>query len=129
MVKYRKLKTGDIKNKPLERWLSFFDKETPEEILKEVVKMDSAISKANDRLNFVSQDKEFLRTYHMREMALSDWTTGINTATEKGIEIGIERGIEKNKIDVAKSALAEGASIEFIKKITNLDEKTILSLK
>ena len=27
-------------------------------------------------------------------MALSDWTTGVNTAYEKGIEKGIEKGVE-----------------------------------
>ena len=116
MIKFKKQKTGDIANNHLERWLTFLDKDTPQEVLEEVVKMDSAISKANDRLNFVSQDKEFLRAYHMREMALSDWTTGINTA------------IEKSKMEIARNALAEGASIEFIKKITGLDTETIQSL-
>jgi hypothetical protein len=52
--------------------------------LKEIIKMDSAINKAQERLDFVTQDKEFLREYHLREMALSDWTTGIDTATERG---------------------------------------------
>ena len=107
MIKFKKLKTGDIANNDLERWLTFLDKDTPEEVLKEVVKMDNAISKANDRLNFVSQDKEFLRAYHMREMALSDWTTGINTAMEKGRAEG-----EANVI----ALLEKGLSLQEIKK-------------
>jgi hypothetical protein len=45
--------------------------------------MDSAIRKAQERLDFVTQEKEFLRNYHLREMAMSDWTTGVNTAVEK----------------------------------------------
>ena len=49
--------------------------------------MDSTNNKTNEKLNFVTQDKEFLKNYHWREMALSDWTTGINTAIEKKIEI------------------------------------------
>ena len=125
MVKFKKLKTGDIINNPLERWLTFLDKDTSEEMLEEVIKMDAAINRANERLNFVSQDKEFLRTYHLREMALSDWTTGINTATEKGIE----KGIEKGKIEVAKNLLNKGMSVEFIKETTNLDLETIKSLE
>ena len=84
MIKFKRLETAGIANNPLERWLTFLNKDTPEEVLEEVIKMDTAISKANERLNFVSQDKEFLRTYQMREMVLSDWTTGINTAMEKG---------------------------------------------
>ena len=86
----------------------------------------------NERLNYVTQDKEFLREYHLREMALSDWTTGIDTATEKGIEIGIEKGIEKGamqkQIEIARNLLSEGLSMELIRKTTGLDVETIQSL-
>ena len=78
--------------------------------------MDTAISIANERLNFVSQDKEFLRTYHMREMALSDWTTGINTAFEKG------------KIEVAKKLIIRKRPIHEIAEDTGLDIEIIKSL-
>jgi predicted transposase/invertase (TIGR01784 family) len=121
MVKFRKLKTGDIANNLLERWLTFLDVKTPEETLQEVIKMDSAISKANERLNFVTHDKEFLRNYHLREMAMSDWTTGINTATEKGAM--------QSKIEIARNLLGEGLSIELIRKTTGLDMETIQALK
>jgi len=56
--------------------------------------MDSAISKANDRLTYVSQDQDVRRIYEMREKALHDRTTEINTAFEKG---------EKKIIDLLKS--------------------------
>jgi predicted transposase/invertase (TIGR01784 family) len=132
MVKFRKLKRKDIKNKPLERWLRYFDTSTPEEELKEIIKMDSAIRKAQERLDFVTQDKEFLRNYHLREMALSDWTTGINTATEKGIEqgkkIGIEQGAMQSKIEIAKNLLKKGISIDLVHETTGLDIETIKSL-
>ena len=87
--------------------------------------MDSAINKANERLNFVTQDKEFLRNYHLREMAMSDWTTGISTATEKGIA----EGAMQSKIEIARNSLNEGLPIEVIHKITGLDMETIQSLK
>jgi predicted transposase/invertase (TIGR01784 family) len=116
MVKFRKLKTRDIVNHPLERWMTYFDVDTPEEVIQEVIQMDAAINKANERLNFVSQDKEFLRNYHMREMAMSDWTTGVNTA------------IEKNRIEIAKNLLRKGMSAEFIQETTGLDRETIQSL-
>jgi len=78
--------------------------------------MDSAIGKTQERLDFVIQDKEVLREYHLREMALMDWTTGVNTA------------IEKNKIEIARNLLSEGLSIELIHKTTGLDMETIQSL-
>jgi len=120
MKKFRQLKTGDITHNPLERWLTFLDKETPLEIIEEVVKMDTAINKANERLNFVSQDKEFLRNYHLREMAMSDLTTAVNT--------GFERGIEQRNREIAKILLHEGMSLEFIQKTTGLDTETIRSI-
>ena len=79
--------------------------------------MDSAINKTHERLNFVSQDKDFLRNYEMRAMALSDWTTGVNTAVEKAV------------MQVVKNSLSEGLPMETIQKITGLDIETIQSLK
>jgi len=116
MVKFRKLKTKDIANKPLERWLTFFDVSTSEEILQEVIQMDSAINKTNERLNFVSQDKDFLRNYEMRATALSDWTTGINTAKEQ------------EKLEIAKNLKRMGLSVDQIAEGTGLDKETIQSL-
>ena len=106
------------------RRLTFLDVNTPEETLQEVIKMDNAISKANERLNFVTQDKEFLRNYHLRQMAMSDWTTGINTATEKGIE----KGAMQKQIEIARNLLKKGLAIDLIHETTGLDIETIRSL-
>jgi predicted transposase/invertase (TIGR01784 family) len=129
MIKFRKLKTVDITNNILERWLTFFDVNTPEKVLWEVIQMDSTINKTYELLNHVTQDKDFLREYHLREMALSDWTTGINTAFEKGIAQGVAQGVMQNKIEMAKASLKEGLSLEVIQKITGLATETIQSLR
>jgi flagellar biosynthesis/type III secretory pathway protein FliH len=44
---------------------------------------------------YVSNDKEALRVYQMREMAMSDWTSGINYAREEGIREGMEKGVRE----------------------------------
>ena len=124
MIKYKKLKVKDKKNSPLVRWLTFLDKDSSEDELEEVIQMDAAINRANERLYFVSQDQEFMRAYEVREKALHDQTTIVNTATEKGIE----KGIEKGKIGVAKSLLSDGITFELIQKHTGLDIETIKSL-
>ena len=67
-------------------------------------------------LNFVSQDKEILRAYHMRQMALSDRTTELNTA------------IEKKQFEIAKKLKARGRPLEEIVEDTGLDIETIQSL-
>jgi predicted transposase/invertase (TIGR01784 family) len=88
---------------------------------REVIKMDKAISKAQERFDFVIQDKDFLRNYEMREMVLSDWTSRINDAKEEG-------HLEE-KIEIAKNSINEGLPIEIIQRITGLDLETIESLK
>ena len=94
--------------------------------------MDSAIGKAQERLDFVTQDKEVLREYHLREMALMDWNSGINAATENGIEIGIEKGIVQGamqkQIEIASNLLKKGLEIGLISETTGLDTETIQSL-
>jgi hypothetical protein len=42
--------------------------------------MDAAIRKAEEKMVYISGDKEALHAYQMREMPLSDWTSGINHA-------------------------------------------------
>jgi len=117
MVKYRKLKTGDVAHNHLERWLAFLDVHTPEETLREVIKMDGAISKANERLNLVTQDEEVLRHYQIRqEMAKMDWNSALNGA------------IERNKIEIARNLLRKGLSTDLIHETTGLDIETIQTL-
>ena len=50
-------------------------------------------------------------------MAMSDWTTGVNT------------GIRKKTIEIAKNLLKMNLSTEQIQEATGLDENTIQSLK
>ncbi len=125
MPKFRRWREVDLAGNPLHRWLTFFDKDTPDETLKEVIRMDRAIQKANERMEFVSQDKESLRQYHMREMAMSDWASGLKLARSEGISEGILEGFE----EVAKKSLKEGLPISLIAKITGLDETAINKLR
>jgi hypothetical protein len=81
------LREKDIRNEPLHRWLTWLDRDSPEGLVEEAIKMDMTIQKAEKKMEYVSIDKEALRAYQMREMALSDWTSGLNHARErKGCE-------------------------------------------
>jgi predicted transposase/invertase (TIGR01784 family) len=82
--------------------------------------MDAAIQKAQERLDFVANDKEALREYHMREMALSDWTSGVNHARREGKEEGQK--------DVARRLKARGRPVKEIVEDTGLDLETIRDL-
>jgi len=61
-----------------------------------------------------------MRNYHLRQMAMSDRTTELNTAVEKGVM--------QSKIEIARNLLAEGLSMELIHKTTGLDIETIRTL-
>jgi len=54
MVKFRKqIKVDHCLNEPLLRWLAWFDRNSPEEIRKEAVKMDTAIMTAEKRFSHI----------------------------------------------------------------------------
>jgi predicted transposase/invertase (TIGR01784 family) len=85
--------------------------------LKRVVKMDMAIQKAEEKMEYVSRDKEALRAYQMREMAMSDWTSGLNHAREEGIQ--------EEKREVAGNLKKLGLPVEQIAKATGLSVEEI----
>jgi predicted transposase/invertase (TIGR01784 family) len=128
MVKFRRLQNKDIVHNPLHRWLTFLDKHAKPKIIEEIVKMDTTIQKTHEKINFLSNDKEALRAYHMREMAMSDFTSGINFARRQGLEKGRQEGLEKGRqetlVELAKKLKAENMPIAVIQKCTgfSIDE-------
>jgi predicted transposase YdaD len=82
--------------------------------------MDAAIQKAQERLAFVAGDKEALREYHLREMALSDWTSGVNYARREGIAEGRKEG-RKEGAQEFLDLLVQGKTIEEAKRMLNLE--------
>jgi predicted transposase/invertase (TIGR01784 family) len=120
MPKFRSIRKLDLENDFLHRWLSYLDPKSPKELVEEVIKMDMAIQEAETKFRTVTQDKEALRLYEIREKALHDWTSGVNHAKREGREEG--------KLEIAKNLLNEGLSVEVIHRVTGLDTKTIQSL-
>jgi predicted transposase/invertase (TIGR01784 family) len=88
MVQYRKRGRQGIAEDSLCRWLTWFDASSPPELVAEVVKMDSAILAANERMVYVTGDKEAIRAYEMRQMGLSDYNSSMNYARETGYAEG-----------------------------------------
>jgi predicted transposase/invertase (TIGR01784 family) len=119
MVKFARLKSRDIENNGLHRWLTFFDKNTSDETIKKIIDMDLAIKKAYEKIMFVAQDKELLHTYHMREMAAYDYNNGINAAEQ--------RGERNSKISFAVNLKCNGFSVEEIASYAMLAEEEKIS--
>jgi len=111
MVQYRKQRKKKILDNPLCRWLAWLDASSPPGLVAEVVKMDSAIETANERMVYVTGDKEAIRAYERRLMGLSDYTSSINYALEKGHAEG--RNEERLRL---LEMLDLGLSVEEIKR-------------
>ena len=67
-----------------------------------------------------------LREYDLRRMGREE---GITIGEKRGIAIGEERGIETNKIDNARSFLADGLSVEQVARCIKLSPETVRKLK
>ena len=53
---------------------------------------------------------------------------GYEEGREEGISIGLERGAYQNKLETAKSLLAEGLHPEMVARCTGLPLETVLEL-
>jgi len=111
--------------------------------------MDVAIQKAQERQDHILTDEETIQLYEMRQMAQWDYANtmkyahdegmamgkaegmkeGIKEGMKEGMEEGIKEGIKRARMELARNALAEGASVEFIQKITGFDMDTIQKLQ
>ena len=108
MPKFRHFKEKDLKGNSLHRWLKFFDKMLSEDELKELMEMDSAIKRAEKKLEYLSSDDETLALYRAREDSLHERANMISSAKAEG------------KIEVAKNMLGSGVDIETISKCTEI---------
>jgi predicted transposase/invertase (TIGR01784 family) len=116
MVKFKALRSKDLKNEPLHRWLTWLNQDSPPELIKEVVQMDASIQKAEELALMVSGDAEALRQYYMRGMALSDWTSSLSYAKREANKETAKRlkdmGLTSDQI-----AQGTGLSMEEIAKL------------
>ena len=63
----------------------------------------------------------------MQNMLMTDWNW--DDALAVRYEEGFEEGEERGREETARNALAEGATLEFVHKITGLDMETVAGLQ
>jgi predicted transposase/invertase (TIGR01784 family) len=124
MAKFRKVKEKDIRNDALQRWLAYLDRESSEGLVEEVMSMDRGIQRAQEMAEYVANNKEALHEYQMREMALSDWASGVNRARREGRQ----EGRQEEAQDIAKKLKNIGEPVDKIIKITGLSYDEIVKL-
>lgn len=117
LPKFKRFTQKDLRGNPLHRWLKFFDKMLSEEELKELMVMDSAIERAEKKLEYLSSDEETLALYRAREDSAHERANLIYT------------GKMERTIEVAKKMMAENLSEDIIVKITGLPVEQIRKIK
>ena len=108
MPKFRKLNEKKPEKDALHRWLMFLDKTVGDEELKELIEMDTAIKRAEARLEHLSSDDETLALYEARQNARIEYNSAVNYAEHKGRQ------------KVAENMLAVGMELMLIVKLTGL---------
>jgi predicted transposase/invertase (TIGR01784 family) len=128
MVQWRKQREKDIASNPLHRWLTWFDEESPPELVEEVLSMDSAINAASERQDFVIQDEAAFRTYWSRRGAEHDRISNLNGARREGEKIGRQEGEEKKALEIARKMKTAGRPCSEIEEFTSLPSEVIAKL-
>jgi hypothetical protein len=113
---------------------------TARTFLKEYTNKEDAIKEAVKYCQKHAILKEFLEIHasEVLNMLLTEWNIedakevwreeALEEGLEKGREEGLEKGREESYRTIAMNALAEGATPEFVQKITGLDLETIKQL-
>ncbi|MDR2434231.1 MAG: Rpn family recombination-promoting nuclease/putative transposase [Treponema sp.] len=92
--KFRAIPEKDVHANPLHRWLTYMDIETPLPIIQEVIEMDPAIAKAQEVMDFISQNEAMFHVYEMHQLALSDEATALKSERREGRNEGRNEVIE-----------------------------------
>ena len=108
----------DYRENDIERWLMFLEKDISETTLKELMSLDTAIEKAEQKIEYLSSDEEAMKIYYERERSLHERANMISSAEErKSIENAIN--FLKLGVDVETVAKGTGLSIEKIRELNS----------
>ena len=86
---------------------------------------NSEIREAKDKLYKLSMDEKERELYFLREKSIKDEISALANAEEKGIQIGIKQGIQREKIETVLRLKSLGLNIEQIAKGTCITETEV----
>jgi len=101
--------------------------------INEILEREDGIAMASEVLQTISRDEaERFRLLSELKYELDTQSKLVyakREAMKEGMKQGEKRGEKKAKVKVARNALAEGASVEFVGDITGLDIETIRNIQ
>ena len=103
--------------------------QNPKELGEEIMSENEDIKKANEELEKINEDKHEQYLAHLRQKHIMDTKAveeyGYLRGKEEGEAIGEARGKKENQIEMIKSMLKKGISIEIVADISRLSPKEI----
>lgn len=117
LPKFRNKKNKDYRENDIERWLMFLEKDISETTLKELMSLDTAIEKAEQKIEYLSSDEETMRIYYERERSLHERANMISSAEERG-------DLNRSKVAI-RNMLSKGMSKELISEMLEVSIELI----
>ena len=99
-------------------WLLFLENPQSERV-KTKMEENEELKEAVEKLQGMSEDDYMQRIADLREKAILDYNSGMDTA--------IRKGIKKGKLETAKKMLEKGMDIDTIIEVTGLSKEEIVS--
>jgi len=115
-----RMKRRDIKNRIKDFWDVLLKGVSVKE--KEIIK-EYVIALFRQKFNIKIDEKKF-KSREVVKMV----TTEIDKWREELLQEGIQKGIQKSRLETAKKMLQEGANLQFIVKVTGLKKSQVLKL-
>ena len=103
-------------------WLFFLENPQSERV-KTKMEENEELKEAVEKLQGMSEDDYMQRIADLREKAILDYNSGMDTALRKGIA----EGEKKAKLETAKKRLEKGMNIDTIVEVTGLSKEEIVS--
>jgi predicted transposase/invertase (TIGR01784 family) len=103
-------------------WLLFLENPQSERV-KTKMEENEELKEAVEKLEGMSEDDYMQRIADLREKAILDYNSGMDTALRKGIA----EGEKKAKLETAKKMLEKGMNIDTIAEVTGLSKEEIVS--
>ena len=103
-------------------WLFFLENPQSERV-KTKMEENEELKEAVEKLQGMSEDDYMQRIADLREKAILDYNSGMDTALRKGIA----EGEKKAKLETAKKMLEKGMNIDTIVEVTGLSKDEIVS--
>jgi predicted transposase/invertase (TIGR01784 family) len=117
MVKFRRLKEKDILNDPLHRWLVYFDENSPQKLIEEVLSMDPAIRKVQNAIDLIQGDEASFRAYLRYEKAERDEISRVNGARRED-RIAVTKNLkDMGVLTPEQISAATGLSLDEIERL------------